>query len=252
MSEHVPIAQVVLDPQAQPRTNIDSTLVDEYAREIAKPGGPALFPPIRAFYDASEERYYVGDGFHRTMAAEQAGHALIKAIVSPGTLRDAIVYSCSANADHGKRRTNEDKRRAVRRLLTDEEWSQWSDSLIAEKANVSQPFVSKLRKELQAETGQKPPEKRRAVRDGKEVTVRPGGGRPRKKGRKQMSSRPAESPGRTTSHPLDDAISCLNGCWSRVQQIQLKEDAMGEVQRRFEALISELHLLRKRQESSST
>ena len=38
-----------------------------------------------------------------------------------GTQRDAILWSISANATHGLRRTNEDKRRAVTRLLQDPE-----------------------------------------------------------------------------------------------------------------------------------
>lgn len=46
--------------------------------------------------------------------------------VRPGSQRDAILYSLGANAAHGRRRTNADKRRAVQRMLSDEEWSRWS------------------------------------------------------------------------------------------------------------------------------
>lgn len=51
----------------------------------------------------------------------------------------------AANACHGQRRTNEDKRRAVMVLLNDAEWGKWSDNEVARRAGVSQPFVSGLR-----------------------------------------------------------------------------------------------------------
>ncbi|HEV3448349.1 MAG TPA: hypothetical protein VG099_27180 [Gemmataceae bacterium] len=60
---------------------------------------------------------------------------------------------------HGLPRTNADKRKAVLLLLADVEWSQWSDGQIARRCQVSQVFVSKLRKgashngyEMQART----------------------------------------------------------------------------------------------------
>lgn len=64
-----------------------------------------------------------------------------------GGLRDAILHSAGANADHGLRRTNDDKRRAVLMLLQDEVWGQWNDSKIARACAVSQPFVTKVRSE---------------------------------------------------------------------------------------------------------
>lgn len=48
-------------------------------------------------------------------------------------MRDAILYSCGANDRHGLRRTNEDKRRAVKKSLEDPEWSGWSSNKIAER-----------------------------------------------------------------------------------------------------------------------
>ena len=62
-----------------------------------------------------------------------------------GTRRDAVLHSVGANAQHGLRRTNADKRRAVETLLRDEEWSGWSDSEIARRCGVSHPTVAKVR-----------------------------------------------------------------------------------------------------------
>lgn len=89
-----------------------------------------------------------GDGFHRVKACTFAERAEIDADVRQGTQRDAILYSVSANATHGMRRTNADKRRAVMTLLNDEQWSKWSDREIAAKCGVSNTFVGQLRKEV--------------------------------------------------------------------------------------------------------
>jgi hypothetical protein len=51
--------------------------------------------------------------------------------------RDALLFSVGANAIHGHRRTNEDKRRAVDVLLNDPEWRVWNDSEIARRCGVS-------------------------------------------------------------------------------------------------------------------
>ena len=65
--------------------------------------------------------------------------------VRTGSLRDTILHSVGANATHGLRRTNADKRRAVRLLLEDAEWSGWSDNAIAKACHVHHSFVGKLR-----------------------------------------------------------------------------------------------------------
>lgn len=69
--------------------------------------------------------------------------------VRQGTRRDAILYSVGANETHGLRRTNEDKRRAVMTLLSDEEWSRWSNNEIAQKCGVSHTFVNGMRSSLE-------------------------------------------------------------------------------------------------------
>ena len=66
-------------------------------------------------------------------------------MVKQGTQRDAILFSVGANAVHGQRRTNSDKRRAVETLLRDEEWSKWSGREIARRCGVHHSYVAKLR-----------------------------------------------------------------------------------------------------------
>jgi hypothetical protein len=102
------------------------------------------FPPVVLFTDG--ERYWVGDGFHRILAASRAGLKQIAAHVRLGTHRDAILFGISANNDHGLPRTHADKRKAVELLLGDEEWRQWSDREIARRCGVGNWLVSRLRR----------------------------------------------------------------------------------------------------------
>ena len=103
----------------------------------------ANFPPIVVFFDGAH--HWLADGFHRCFAADEAGLIDIEADVKQGTKRDAILYAVGANANHGLRRTNADKRRAVMTLLNDEEWAQWSDSEIARRSGVHQTTVGRIR-----------------------------------------------------------------------------------------------------------
>jgi hypothetical protein len=90
---------------------------------------------------------WVADGFHRVAAAQQAGLTALPAEVRPGTQREAMLCACSAN-QHGKPFTNADKRRVVLRLLSEPEWTQWSDREVGRRCGVSHDFVARLRKSL--------------------------------------------------------------------------------------------------------
>jgi hypothetical protein len=139
----VKIADIRTDGGTQPRAEINLGKADEYAEDME---AGYKFPPVTLFYDGSV--YWLADGFHRLRAATKLQWQEIEADVKQGTQRDAILFSVGANATHGLRRTNEDKRRAVTRLLSDTEWTQWSDSEISRRCMVSQPFVSKIRASL--------------------------------------------------------------------------------------------------------
>jgi hypothetical protein len=127
----------------QPREGIDQELVHEYAQSYRD---KVPMPPITVFCDGTT--FWVADGFHRHLAAREVGLMQFECIIHDGTQRDAILFSVAANATHGKRRTNSDKRRAVLTLLWDDEWSKWSDRVVAEKCAVSHRFASALRDEL--------------------------------------------------------------------------------------------------------
>lgn len=135
------LEQIRIDGDTQARVQLDQGTVDEYADAYLS---GAEFPPVTVFFDGAER--WLADGFHRYFAAKKAGKKKILEHVIPGTKRDAILYSLTANATHGLKRTNADKRKAVEMLLTDEEWAQWSDRKIAEACAVSVSFVGALRR----------------------------------------------------------------------------------------------------------
>lgn len=82
-----------------------------------------------------------------------------------------MLYSVGANSDHGLRRTNEDKRRAVLALLEDEEWQTWTDREIARRTRTTHPFVSKVRSSLVTVTSEQPTERTYTTRHGTVTTM---------------------------------------------------------------------------------
>jgi hypothetical protein len=134
--------RLILDADIQPRETMSSKLIEEYAKFYRE--GHEL-PPIKAFKDG--RKYWLADGFHRASAAREAELLEIAVDVEPGTKRDAILYACASNI-HGKVRSNDDKRRAVIRMLKDDEWQHWSDRKIAMHCAISEVTVAKYRREL--------------------------------------------------------------------------------------------------------
>jgi hypothetical protein len=100
----------------------------------------------QVFYDG--KTYWLADGFHRVAAAKKLGCLTIASVIHSGTRRDAVLFSVSANATHGLRRTNADKRRAVETLLNDEEWGKWSNCQIAKRCGVSDFMVRQMRESI--------------------------------------------------------------------------------------------------------
>lgn len=129
-----------LDCGTQSRAIINPETIDGYA-EAMRDG--VKFPPIIVFYDGTN--YLLVDGFHRVSAAQIAGLKALPVDLRQGTLRDAILFSTGVNATHGLPRTSSDKRRAIERLLRDDEWGKWSDREIARRVGVHHSTVSSVR-----------------------------------------------------------------------------------------------------------
>jgi hypothetical protein len=144
--QQISVASIATDEALQSRVKIQPTVVHAYARAMAEQlsEGGLRFPPLVLFTDG--EHFWLGDGFHRLLAAREAGLQELPVDVRPGTQRDALLWSISANSEHGLPRTNADKRKAVNLLLADPEWGQWNDREIARRCQVTNSLVSRLRK----------------------------------------------------------------------------------------------------------
>lgn len=153
--EPAPLAldAVTRDPDLACRARgVNHRTVSEYAAAM-KTG--AAFPPVIVFVDSKGVRW-LADGFHRCAAADLAGLTEIAADVREGSRKDALLYAAKANGEHGLRRTNADKRRAV--LLVLGNFPKWSDRKIGEACGVDHKTVAAARaaNAAQAEGGEIP------------------------------------------------------------------------------------------------
>ena len=138
----IPIASLRLDGGTQIRQARSEETIADYAEKMR---AGEVFPPVVAYYDGAE--YWLADGFQRVMARGLTGASTIDVDVRPGTQRDAILFACGANEEHGSRRTNEDKRKAVETLLADPEWSTKSSEWIADVCRVGPTLVRRIKSE---------------------------------------------------------------------------------------------------------
>lgn len=164
----LPLSHIRTDGGTQLRAACSEATVAEYAEAL---GAGVVFPPVIAFQDGTD--IWLADGFHRHAAHVAAGMADIAVDLRTGDRRAAILFAAGANADHGLRRTQEDKRNAVLMLLRDPEWRDWSDRAIADQVKVSHPTVARIRRDLNGKLSIDTATERRFVsRHGTEATRR--------------------------------------------------------------------------------
>lgn len=162
------ISKIKIDEQTQSRVALNQDTVKEYAQAMLD---GVEFPAITVFFDGVD--YWLADGYHRYFAAKEAGFTSILEHVTPGTKRDAILFSVGANATHGLRRTNVDKRKAVLIMLKDGEWSAWSDNQIAKQCGVHHSTVGEYRRSLaeSASDDQKTTQRTYTTKHGTQATM---------------------------------------------------------------------------------
>jgi hypothetical protein len=144
-TETLALTEITRDPAIKSR-EIDFALVVDYQDDMA---GGDQFPPVAVMRDGDAVNWLI-DGWHRVEAASRNKIESLRCRVCKGDHRAAVLASAAVNADHGHRRTRDDKRRAVSKLLEDPEWSKWSDREIARRCRVSNTFVSQERAALVA------------------------------------------------------------------------------------------------------
>lgn len=143
------LSQIRIDGGTQPRVEISQEVVSDYADQLRS---GEEFPPVTVFFDGVA--YWLADGFHRYHAHRSAGRDAISADVQDGGLREAILFSVGANSEHGLRRTNADKHKAVETMLTneiaskDENGDPWSNCAIARLCRVNEKMIRRLREVL--------------------------------------------------------------------------------------------------------
>lgn len=203
----------------QSRVSVNGETVAEYAAAI---DGGAVLPPV-VVYKSGDGQHWLADGFHRIAAHIKAGRTEIKCDIRDGGQRAAILHSVGANATHGLKRTNADKRRAVEMLLSDPEWSQWSDREIARACCVTHTFIRSLRQPV---TGNVSSEKSYTTKHGTQSTMRTDGiNADRKTAQKAPQS--AKQPDPIPSHD-DDGYSSRTREEELEQQLRETADCLAD------------------------
>lgn len=167
------IDNIRIDGGTQSRIELVESVISEYADHLA---AGETFPPVVAFFDGAD--HWLADGFHRYFSHKKLGLLEIAADIRAGTRRDAVLFSVGANGQHGLRRTNFDKRKAVETLLKDAEWSKWSDREISRQCSVSHEFVRQTRNAICQPLTDAKPETRTVERNGKTYEQKIGKARP--------------------------------------------------------------------------
>lgn len=134
----VALAEIEMDTGIQCRASIDPAVVSDYAEQMR---AGEQFPAVELF--GKPARYWIGDGWHRIMAAKQIGEPTILANQHDGGRHDALKCALAANAKHGQRRTNADKRRCVEIAVA--EFASLSSRAIGALCGVDHTYVLKVK-----------------------------------------------------------------------------------------------------------
>ena len=137
---NVDISAIQKDTSIQCRAIIDTATVNDYAERMTEGD---KFPPVILY--GTKDKCWIGDGWHRIMSWEQIGAVAVPAELRPGGRVEALKHALSANALHGLKRSNADKRRCVEIAL--KEFADLSSRAIAEMCGVSTDLVIAVRPE---------------------------------------------------------------------------------------------------------
>jgi len=129
---------LILDPRLQCRDSVPEALIKEYEDLWRE---KVTFPPVQAF--EVDGQLLVVDGFCRVLAAQNVGKSRIEATVTKGTFQDALRAACGANASHGHRRTQADKRKAAGIAIA--EFPDETSRVLAAMVGVSHTYIVSLR-----------------------------------------------------------------------------------------------------------
>jgi len=145
--QNVPLNTIdCFETKTQLRVQMDGDQVDNL--KAAFESGDTI-PPIDLFLVAHNEgkpSYVIADGWHRFRAAAELKRDTIAARIHEGGRKEALKFALSANASHGLRRSNKDKRHCVEVAVT--EFPKLSNRAIADMCKVSHELVNTVRPQL--------------------------------------------------------------------------------------------------------
>ena len=160
-AKSIQLSAIRIDGGTQSREALNQATVAEYAEAMTE---GVTFPPITLFFDGSN--HWLVDGFHRYFAAKQVGFTDMPAEVRDGTQLDAQWASYTANKDHGLRRSNADKRKAVMGALAHPYGKAKSDNQIAKELGVHHSTVGDIRRSLADSASDVPAERTYTTKHG--------------------------------------------------------------------------------------
>lgn len=141
----IPLEKILDDHSLQIRVENDTDQIDNLVEAMEQ---GADIPPIDLYAkdEFADPSYLIGDGWHRYYAAKASKRKEILAIIHPGGRPAALKHALGANASHGLRRSNKDKRHAVEVALA--EFPKLSNRAIADICKISHQLVNKLRSQV--------------------------------------------------------------------------------------------------------
>jgi hypothetical protein len=138
---NIKLTSIERDTTIQCRAKICMETVNSYADDMTD---GAKFPEVELF--GTKDKCWIGDGWHRIMAADQIGAIDIPAKLNPGGRAEALKRALGANAVQGQRRSNADKRRCVEIAVA--EFPKMSSRAIAELCGVGVDLVISARPQV--------------------------------------------------------------------------------------------------------
>jgi hypothetical protein len=146
MADLLNIGDLRTDGNTQMREALNEEVIADYRYRYER---GLRMPPLEVMYDG--ESYWVVDGFHRLEAASRVQELTkVECNVTDGSLDDARWMACGVNAAHGLRRTNADKRMAVREALQLPQADGMSARQVADHCGgVSHTLVLSIKRELE-------------------------------------------------------------------------------------------------------
>ena len=145
--EHVALKAIKRHADLQMRAGgLDEDHVEDLLRNLKAAGKLEGNEPV-VFKVGSD--YWLADGNHRYEAYERSGKKKMPCLVLTGSFEDAVEYALTqANIRNAKRYTNEDKRRRWQEARKHPKFRRLSQHKLADILGVTQPFGSKIDKEL--------------------------------------------------------------------------------------------------------